>query len=324
MFQQIIIKSEFNFSHCLGLGHEKTVCTACNVMFIGGTDTWIVSNPIWDHQNYCHSILIHPPGSNGNLTHRYLFFFGSSMKFPTQFNYKKHILHVNPVTAQFHSNYSQCLTFKGEWWYYFKAWSAVYHQLKYLHCLICACIRVCVRTREFGCVFRYKILVKMMTCIKKCAIHYNDVIMGAIASQITRLMIVYSIVYSDADQRKHQRSASLAFVWGIHRGPVNSPHKWPVTRKMFPFNAVIMLWETSWTWQHVVPSETLEIFFFLIKTPLTVSWDEDSVKPVQGSKSPGGPLPKSDWLPSPATQFRLPWDKKYKTKMCYNTCCGLA
>ena len=45
-------------------------------------------------------------------------------------------------------------------------------------------------------------------------------------------MIVYSTVYSDADQRKHQSSASLAFVRGIHRGPVNSPHKWPVTRKM--------------------------------------------------------------------------------------------
>ena len=64
--------------------------------------------------------------------------------------------------------------------------------------------------------------------------------MGAIASQITSLTIVYSIVYSDVNQRKHQSSASLAFVRGIHRGPVNSPHKWPVTRKMFPFDDVIM------------------------------------------------------------------------------------
>ena len=70
--------------------------------------------------------------------------------------------------------------------------------------------------------------------------HYNDVIMSAIASHITSLTIVYSIVYSDADQRKHQSSASLAFVRGIPRGPVNSPHKWPVTRKMFPFDDVIM------------------------------------------------------------------------------------
>ena len=64
--------------------------------------------------------------------------------------------------------------------------------------------------------------------------------MSAITSQITSLTIVYSTVYSDADQRKHQSSASLTFVRGIHRGPVNSPHKWPVTRKMFPFDDVIM------------------------------------------------------------------------------------
>ena len=56
--------------------------------------------------------------------------------------------------------------------------------------------------------------------------HYDDVIMGAIASQITSLTLVYSTVYSGADQSKHQSSASLAFVWGIHRGPVNFPHKW--------------------------------------------------------------------------------------------------
>ena len=53
--------------------------------------------------------------------------------------------------------------------------------------------------------------------------HYYDVIMGTIACQITSLTIVYSTVYWDADQRKHQSSASLAFVWRIDRGPVNSP-----------------------------------------------------------------------------------------------------
>ena len=71
--------------------------------------------------------------------------------------------------------------------------------------------------------------------------HYDDVIMDAIASQITSLTIVYSIVYSGVNQRKHQSSASLAFVREIHRGPVNFPHKWPVTRKMFPFDDVIMM-----------------------------------------------------------------------------------
>ena len=69
--------------------------------------------------------------------------------------------------------------------------------------------------------------------------YYNDVIMDAIASQITNLTIVYSIVNSSADKKKHQSSASLAFVRGIHRRPVNSPHKWPVTRKMLPFDDVM-------------------------------------------------------------------------------------
>ena len=58
----------------------------------------------------------------------------------------------------------------------------------------------------------------------------------------------YWIVYSDADQRKHESSASLAFVWGIHRWPVNSPHKGPVTRKMLPFDDVIMSFkDLEWT-----------------------------------------------------------------------------
>ena len=74
-----------------------------------------------------------------------------------------------------------------------------------------------------------------------CISHYNDVIMSAVASQITSVSIVCSIVASGADQRKHQSSASLAFVRGIHRSPVISPHKRPATRKMFPFDDVIMI-----------------------------------------------------------------------------------
>ena len=58
--------------------------------------------------------------------------------------------------------------------------------------------------------------------------HYGDAIMDAIAFQITSITNVYSTVCSDADQRKHQSSASMVFV--------NSPHKGPVTRKMFPFD----------------------------------------------------------------------------------------
>ena len=90
-------------------------------------------------------------------------------------------------------------------------------------------------------------LVKCYLC------HYDDVIMSLMAYQITSLTIVYSPSYSSVNQRKHQSSALLAFVRGIHRGPVNSPHKRPVTRspvnsphkrpvtrKMFIFDDIIM------------------------------------------------------------------------------------
>ena len=60
------------------------------------------------------------------------------------------------------------------------------------------------------------------------------------ANQTTSLTIVYPAVYSGAYQIKHQSSASLAFVRGIHRSSVNSSHKWPATRKMFPFDDVIL------------------------------------------------------------------------------------
>ena len=66
------------------------------------------------------------------------------------------------------------------------------------------------------------------------------IFMNAVASQITSLTIVYSSVYWDVDQRKHQSSASLAFV----RSPVNSPHKGPVTRNVLPFDDVIIFLNT--------------------------------------------------------------------------------
>ena len=67
--------------------------------------------------------------------------------------------------------------------------------------------------------------------------HHCDVIMSAMASQIN---CVCSSVCSGADQRKHQSSASQASVRGIHRWPVDSPHKGPIMKKMFPFDDVIM------------------------------------------------------------------------------------
>ena len=64
--------------------------------------------------------------------------------------------------------------------------------------------------------------------------------MSMMASQNTSLTIVYSTIYSGADQRKGQSSTSLAIVRGIHWWPVNSPFNVPVTRKLFPFDDVIM------------------------------------------------------------------------------------
>ena len=83
--------------------------------------------------------------------------------------------------------------------------------------------------------------------------HYSDVMLGAMASPITSLTVDYSTVYSGADQRKYQSSASLAFVRGIHRWPVDSPHKGPATRKMFLFDDVII-------WSFVLFAQTLRNF----------------------------------------------------------------
>ena len=83
-------------------------------------------------------------------------------------------------------------------------------------------------------------------------LHHGDVVMSAMASQITSVLIVYLPACSGADQRKHQSSASLAFVRGIHRWPVNSPHKGSVTRKLFPFDDVIMH-----IWAHFVNMDWL-------------------------------------------------------------------
>ena len=64
--------------------------------------------------------------------------------------------------------------------------------------------------------------------------------MSVMASQITGVLIVCSAIGAGADQRKHQSSASLAFVREIHRSTVDSPHKGPVMWKMFPFDDIIM------------------------------------------------------------------------------------
>ena len=87
--------------------------------------------------------------------------------------------------------------------------------------------------------------------------------MSMMASQITNLTIVYSIVYSGTDQRKHQRFASLALVRGIHRWPVNSPHKGPVTPNLFPFDGAIIF---------VMPSHSNVYVWYI--TVLHAAWQD--------------------------------------------------
>ena len=88
---------------------------------------------------------------------------------------------------------------------------------------------------------------KLTHASKGTSWHYNDVIMGLVVSQITRLTVVYWTVYSGAYQRKSQSSASLAFVRGIHWWSVNSPHKWPVCFHLmtsclhFPFYPLVYI-----------------------------------------------------------------------------------
>ena len=101
--------------------------------------------------------------------------------------------------------------------------------------------------------------------------------MGAMASQITSITIVYSTFYSGADQSKHQSSASLAFVWGIHRGPVNSPHKWPVTQYddkwwRISTNQTIRIFEMSFIQCNFMMSHQLEISFVLDNGFTAIRW----------------------------------------------------
>ena len=94
--------------------------------------------------------------------------------------------------------------------------------------------------------------------------------MGAVASQITGLTIVYSTVYSDADKRKHQSSASLAFV-----GQVNSPHKWPI------MDTNVSIW-----WRHHVHSDELNVGMNLWYHVSTGMYFSEAIKLVHGSREP--------------------------------------
>ena len=94
--------------------------------------------------------------------------------------------------------------------------------------------------------------------------HHGEVITGAMASQITSLTIFYSTV-SGSDQRKYQKSASLAFLWAFHRSQVNSPHRWPPARKMFPFDDVIMSTLLYCGFRRINSWKRFVYYFFSIK-----------------------------------------------------------
>ena len=103
------------------------------------------------------------------------------------------------------------------------------------------CIQAWINSSKPWLIFLFgRIQQKIQLCIEKPTQHNSEVKMSMMASQITSVSIVYSAVYSGADQRKYQSSTPLAFVRGIHRWSVNSPHKGPATRKMFPFHNIIM------------------------------------------------------------------------------------
>ena len=104
--------------------------------------------------------------------------------------------------------------------------------------------------------------------------HYRDVIMSAMVSQITSRTTVYSNVYSGADQRKYQSPASLAFVQGIHRWSVNSPHIGPVRRKMFPFDDVIIESHESVENDKIIKPKqsTSKVYVYSVGYTINVIW----------------------------------------------------
>ena len=116
--------------------------------------------------------------------------------------------------------------------------------------------------------------------------------MNKMASQITSLTIVYSNVYSGTDQRKHQKSTQLAFVWGIHRWPVNSLHKRPVTWKMFLFDGVIVMYTNRMSLEPQVKFHS-QIWIFKWFQDNCLDW---CIKEQTRRMDPGGRLNKKDSL----------------------------
>ena len=101
--------------------------------------------------------------------------------------------------------------------------------------ICCATCRISGNNSDFPSTSAFIQLVMCSDVLKMK--HYSDFIMSAMASRITGVSIVFSVVCSGTDQRKYQGSASL----------VDSPHKGPVTQRMFSFDGVIMI-NVYWNW----------------------------------------------------------------------------
>ena len=116
-------------------------------------------------------------------------------------------------------------------------------------------------------------------------LYYSDDIVSTMASQITGLPIVCSTISSGTDHRICQRSASLAFMRGIHRWLVDSPHKRPITRKIFPFDDVIV---NGLAWNCVL------LFFVQLYLSFSTKFS-DRVHIVLCLRAMDGLLPRSHW-----------------------------
>ena len=122
--------------------------------------------------------------------------------------------------------------------------------------------------------------------------------MSAMASEITGASVVYSTFCSDADQTKYQSSASLAFVRGIHRWPVNSPHKGPVKRKMFQFGDVIMgYWPVSVLPRDIMVATNAHIRY---ECDIFVSWNAEILgRQICNGNKDTGPNDNFSWWRHP-------------------------
>ena len=139
------------------------------------------------------------------------------------------------VCPAWHIRYNRSLCTPDKWQLWWYSYSNL-HIYTYMYIHVYVFIWAMHNIRRLNIDYSHRI--PSMTFV----IHHNgDVTMSAMASQITGVSIVYSTSCSVANQRIHKNSASLAFVRGIHRWPVDSYQKGPVTRKMFPFDDVIKI-----------------------------------------------------------------------------------